>query len=274
MIIVNGTVAAEVSALDRGLAYGDGVFRTLPARGGVPLHWQRHYAKLARDCAALRIAAPPAQVLASEVHTACRGIPEAAVKIVITRGASRRGYRYHGDEEPTRIVYAEPRTAPREGEREAGVKARICATRLSHQPLLAGVKHLNRLENVLARAEWSDPDIAEGLMCDAEGNIIGGTMTNVFIATGGVLATPRLDLCGVAGVTRERVLEAAARLDLPCTVMTCTLKDVLRAEEAFLVNSLVGIWPVRELDGDSREPGPITRRLQAALAQADDAYVG
>ena len=213
-------------------------------------------------------------MLAADVKPACEEAQQAAVKIVITRGSSGRGYRYRGDEKPTRIVIADTQAEAADSARAEGVRVRLCSTRLAHQPALAGVKHLNRLENVLARAEWNDPDIAEGLMCDADGNIIAGTMTNVFMLANGVLATPRLDLCGVAGVTRERVLEAATRLDLPCAVMTCTLKDVLRAEEVFVVNSLVGIWPVRELDGERREPGRVTRMLQATLAEEDDAQVG
>ena len=271
MIVVNSVVHSEVSALDRGLAYGDGVFRTFPARRGMPLHWSRQYAKLARDCTALRFTVPDAQSLAADVQTACGEAAYAAVKIVITRGVGERGYRYTGDERPTRIVHAQTRIEAPAAAQAEGVKVRLCSTRLSRQPALAGVKHLNRLENVLARAEWNDPQTAEGLMCDAEGNIIGGTMTNVFVVKDGVLATPRLDLCGVAGVTRERVLEAAGRLDVPCTVMTCTLKDVHRADEVFLVNSLVGVWPVRELDGEPRKPGSVTRLLQQALEQEDNA---
>lgn len=273
MILVNGVVSAEVSALDRGLAYGDGAFRTFPARRGAPLHWQRQYAKLAQDCAALSIPPPSADLLCAEVKTACGETDNAAVKIVITRGSGPRGYRQEAGAAPTRIIYADPYGGVDPAAREHGVKVRVCATRLSHQPALAGVKHLNRLENVLARAEWSDPEIAEGLMCDAEGNIIAGTMTNVFIVMGDVLATPRLDRCGVAGVTRDRVLEAAIRLDIPCAAMTCTSRDLVRAQEVFLVNSLVGIWPVRELDGQARAPGAVTHALQAALAEEDDAQM-
>lgn len=271
MIVVNGVVGSEISALDRGLAYGDGVFRTFPARRGLPVHWPRQYAKLAQDCAALRLAVPDAEALATDVRTACGAAAYAAVKIVITRGVGARSYRYEGDEHPTRIVYAETAVDAPAAVPAKGVKVRLCSTRLSRHPALAGIKHLNRLENVIARAEWNDSQTAEGLMCDADENIIGGTMTNVFIVKDGVLATPRLDMCGVAGVTRERVLEAASRLDIPSTVMTCTLKDVLRADEVFLVNSLVGVWPVRELDGESRKPGHITRLLQQALEQEDNA---
>jgi 4-amino-4-deoxychorismate lyase len=273
MILVNGVVRSEVSAMDRGLAYGDGVFRTFLARGGTALHWHRHYAKLVRDCAALRLRVPDRQVLEADVKAACGDDPRSTVKIVITRGPGRRGYGYAGDEAPTRIVHAEPGADTAAAQREDGIKVRLCSTRLACQPALAGVKHLNRLENVLARAEWTDAGIAEGLMCDASGNMIGGTMTNIFIAANGVLATPRLDECGVAGVTRERVLDAAARLGLQCAITSFTVNEVLRAEEVFLVNSVSGVWPVRDLDGEARQRGRITRAVQLALQQEDDAQV-
>jgi len=273
MILVNGKARSEVSAADRGLAYGDGVFRTFPARNGKPMHWRRHYAKLARDGAALGLRAPPADVLAADVSSACGGQQECAVKIILTRGAGARGYRYAAGEEPTRVVSAEPLSPGSSERRSGGIAVRLCSLKLGHQPALAGLKHLNRLENVLARAEWSDPGIAEGLMRDTVGNVICGTMTNIFVAAGGALATPRLDRCGVAGVTRERVMEAAGRAGYSCAVTTLTWSDVLGAEEVFLVNSLAGIWPVRDLDGQSRTPGTITRELQRALERDDDAQM-
>lgn len=272
MILVNGEARSEISAMDRGLAYGDGVFRTFPARHGEPAHWRRHYAKLARDGAVLGLHVPAAVTLAAEVKSACRGQPECTVKIILTRGVGARGYRYPAGAETTRVVLTEPLLPP-SPERRAGVAVRLCRLKLGHQPALAGLKHLNRLENVLARAEWSDPGIAEGLMCDTEGNVICGTMTNIFVAAGGVLATPRVDRCGVAGVTRDRVMEAAARAGYPCAVTTLTWSQVLGADEVFLVNSLAGIWPVRDLDGHPCSAGRVTRDLQRALECDDDSQV-
>jgi 4-amino-4-deoxychorismate lyase len=273
MILVNGEARGEVSARDRGLAYGDGVFRTFPVRRGEPVNWRRQYAKLGRDAAALSLPLPAAEVLASDVRSACRDFDECAVKIILTRGAGARGYRYDGNEDGTRVVMAERLPENCAEHRMSGVAVRLCRLRLGHQPALAGVKHLNRLENVLARAEWDDPGIAEGLLCDVAGDVICGTMTNIFVAAGGALATPRLDCCGVAGVTRDRVLEAAGRAGRSCTVARLKWSDVLQADEVFLVNSLAGIWPVRDLDGHLRTPGSITRELQRALDCDDDAHV-
>src|SRR5688572_19791466 len=126
MILVNGTVSDAVSALDRGLAYGDGIFRTFPAHRGVPLHWRRQYAKLAHDCAALKLPAPSAELLAAEVKTACGAAAQAAVKITITRGVGARGYRYRGDAEPTRIVSAEMRADTADAG-AGGVRVRLCS---------------------------------------------------------------------------------------------------------------------------------------------------
>ena len=273
MILVNGEARSSVSALDRGLAYGDGVFRTFPAINGEPAHWHRQYAKLAADGAALGITAPSAGILASEVKLACERVPACAVKIILTRGEGARGYRYTGDENTTRVVFAEPLPEGLGERRAKGVAVRLCRTRLGHQPALAGLKHLNRLENVLARAEWSDPEIAEGLLCDIAGNVICGTMTNIFVATGGVIATPGLDLCGVAGVTRDRVLEAARKTGLSCTVTTLNWRDVAAADEVFLVNSIAGIWPIRDLDGQPRVPGRITRELQHVFERDENSKV-
>jgi 4-amino-4-deoxychorismate lyase len=129
-----------------------------------------------------------------------------------------------------------------------GVTVRICSLRLGWQPALAGIKHLNRLENVLARAEWHDPAIAEGLLQDWAGNVIGGTMSNLFIVENDNLVTPDLSRCGVAGVTRDRIMAAAKQRAVRCDVAAIGLDRVLAAQEIMLVNSLIGVWQVRQLN--------------------------
>jgi 4-amino-4-deoxychorismate lyase len=271
MILVDGIARDEVSASDRGLAYGDGVFRTLLARRGLPVQWHRQYAKLARDAAVLRLRAPAPELLESEVREVCGGGEPCAVKIVLTRGTGARGYAYSGAEKPTRVVSAGPLPQNLDAQRTHGIRVRLCSLKLAHQPALAGVKHLNRLENVLARAEWNDAEIAEGILCDEHGHVIAGTMTNLFIGVEGALATPGLERCGVAGLTRERIMECAERERVSCTVTTLSWSDVLGADEVFLVNSLAGVLPVRNLDGEERTAGPLARAAQRWLDEEDDA---
>lgn len=270
MILVNGAASSSLAVTDRGLAYGDGVFRTLALRGGRPRTWPLHYRKLMDDCHALAISCPAEKLLRDELHLVAEHEPDCAVKIIVTRGSGQRGYAPSSPVEPTRIVMsgALPRYPVKYA--QSGIKARLCALRVGFQPLLAGVKHLNRLENVLARAEWSDPDIAEGLLLDAEGNAIGGTMTNLFIVENGALATPDLNRCGVAGVTRERIFAHAAKHGIVCRVEHVAFDRVLQADEVFLVNSLVGVWQIRELGDKEWMPGLLAGRARRWLDEESD----
>ena len=209
MILVNGHPSDRVDALDRGLAYGDGVFRTLRTAAGMPLWWRDHYAKLASDCAALALDCPDEGVLRDEV---CRvaGEGAAVAKIILTRGAGVRGYTPPPVQTPTRIVMGLPLPAHAHPEAVDGITARGCTLRLAQQPRLAGIKHLNRLENVLARAEWDDPTILEGILCDTDGMLVGGVMSNLLWVAQGILHTPDLSASGVAGVARAPVARGAA----------------------------------------------------------------
>ena len=266
MILVNGTQSETVPANDRGVAYGDGVFRTLLVRAGVPQHWERQYRKLAYDCSVLHLACPPQTLLHGEVQAIAVG-QDRVVKIIVTRGSGERGYRYAPDTSPNRILMTAPIPPYAARNRDEGVCVRRCRLRLGHQPALAGVKHLNRLENVLARAEWADERIAEGILCDMEGRVIGGTMSNVFAVMRGELVTPSLERCGVAGITRERVLDAALQHGVPCRIGDFTWTELLAADELFVVNSVFGVWPVRQIDDDTRRVGPIVRDVQQWLAE-------
>jgi 4-amino-4-deoxychorismate lyase len=147
------------------------------------------------------------------------------------------------------------------GAAEVGVSVRWCRATLGENPQLAGIKHLNRLEQVLARAEWDDDADAEGLMCDCRGRVIAGTMTNLFVYAGGRLLTPRLDTCGVAGTVRAVVLRLAAQLDIEVAETDLGVSDVHCADGLFLTNALIGVWPVRMLGGRSFDVGRLPQGL-------------
>jgi 4-amino-4-deoxychorismate lyase len=271
MGLINGVHEQGIPPDDRGLAYGDGVFRTLRSVAGVPLHWRKQFNKLADDCARLGIPCPPATLLLPEVRAAARTHAHAVVKIIVTRGSGARGYRPPVPCEPLRIVDAAALpAAPPVAE---GITARLCQLRLAHQPALAGVKHLNRLENVLARAEWNDPAIREGLLLDQQGHVIGGTMSNLFIVEQRRLLTPALDRCGVAGVTRSRVMALAETAGIACEVEDLDLPRVLDADEVFFVNSVFGLWPLAQLDNRRWQPALVAREIAQALANEDRALV-
>ncbi len=269
MILVNGHPAESVSALDRGLAYGDGVFRTLRTHAGAPLWWRDHAAKLAADCAALGLDCPDETLLRAEVGQVARS-GEGVVKIILTRGAGMRGYAPPADQPGTRIAMASPLPPHAQPDAPIDLRARWCTLRLARQPRLAGVKHLNRLENVLARAEWSDPAIAEGLLCDDSGAVIGGVMSNVFWVRDGELFTPDLSQCGVAGVARTRLLRAAERRGIPTHIGRLPPAAILAADEVMICNSVIGVRRMARLDDTIWPPAGWTTLLNSALYEDVD----
>jgi len=263
--LINGQPGHTIDLHDRGLLYGDGLFSTLAVKEGVPQLWERHIEQLLEGCSRLRFAPVDASRLRAEAAALCAGTVRGVLKILLTRGSGARGYRFDAAAPGTRIVMLAP--APEYPVRyyRDGVAVRVCATRLGANPALAGVKHLNRLEQVLARAEWDDAAIAEGLMRDGHGHIVEGTMSNLFLLRDGALLTPRLDECGVAGAMRARIIAWGQTAGLRVTERHLDDEDLRRADEVFLCNSLIGVWPVCHAAGRSWTPGPVTARVTAAI---------
>lgn len=250
MRLVNGQVAEFLSLNDRAIQFGDGVFRTIRLSQGRLVFWGRHYRKLAADCAALGIEAPSERALLNEARSLIvqTGMQDATVKLIVSRGESQRGYAAPAECRPTRIVQISPLPAYPQRYYREGARVRLCATRASWQPALAGVKHLNRLENVLARREWSDPSILEGLLLDRDGFVLEGVTSNVLVLRDGGLQTPLLDGGGVAGVLRDVALDAARQLGWRVEECRLTLEDLHAAERVWISNSLMGLMPVAALD--------------------------
>ncbi len=246
-VLVNGVKHDEIPVHDRGLAYGDGVFRTLRVESGKAQCWDWHFGKLHADCTAIGIVCPDRTVLDAEVAELAGDHRDTIIKIIVTRGTGERGYAPPRNPGATRILLTAPLPVYPERNYDFGICARICSLRLAFQPRLAGIKHLNRLENVLARAEWDDAEIAEGLLQDADGNVVGATMSNLLMVEQGALITPDLTRCGVAGVQRARVIQAAAQHHMPVKVESIALDRMLRADELILINSGFGAWQIRRI---------------------------
>ena len=259
---VDGQPAHALASLkDRGLAYGDGLFETLAVKAGQPLLLDLHMQRLAQGCSRLAIVADNT-VIRSEVLAYAQAMGEGVLKLIVTRGDSLRGYSASPEALPRRILQASPPAAYPEANAQEGIQLFDCATRLAEQPLLAGLKHLNRLEQVLARAEWQDPTYAEGLMRDTSGRVIEGVFSNLFLVRDGSLYTADLQRCGVAGVMRAALLIEAERQSIACHVTDISFEQLRQADELFLCNSVYGIWPVRAFAELSWPVGPLTRKLQ------------
>jgi len=268
---VDGAAVDCVDTGDRGLLYGDGLFETIAVRNGRVSSWPRHMARLLTGCERLGIPAVDTGQLAHEAGELLAGAGHGVLKVIVTRGSGGRGYRVPEKVTPRRILQLHPWPDFPPAAGEAGVAVRLCATRLCHNPLLAGIKHLNRLEQVLARQEWDDPQIGEGLLLDVNNRLVEGTMSNLFLVRRGLLLTPDLSRCGVAGIMRSIILEQAQRQSLRVEIRALDSTDLLEADEAFLCNSLIGIWPVSAVDGRPyHQKGAITTCLQQLLQAGED----
>jgi len=266
---VDGAAATAVPADDRGLQYGDGLSETIVLRGAAPRFFEAHLARLALGCSRLGIGFAAWDALRAEVaHIARQSPPLAILKIIVTRGSGpRRGYAPHGTLEPRRVLMLF--AAPAMPAVEAGVRLRVASLRLAENPALAGVKHLNRLENVLAAREAGHADHFESLLLDARDQVICGTMSNVFVVRGGRLITPRVDRCGVAGVLRSMVLREAPGLGVPAQEGSLTLDQLLAADEVFITNVRIGVVRARSVGQHHFPMNDIVLRLAAHIEALD-----
>jgi 4-amino-4-deoxychorismate lyase len=266
--LINGTQSARVSADDRGLLYGDGLFETMAATEGKVRNLDLHLARLEDGCRRLSMPTPSSGLIAEECSRVLEGIGNATVKLIVTRGTGPRGYRPPPEPTVTRIVTS---MAPRpRGDTLPPLVVRLCQTRLGLNPLLAGLKHLNRLEQVMACAEWEDPEIGEGLMLSVDGRLISATAANVFLVLDGRLVTPDIRDCGVSGTMRQVVLAAARDLGIPASVEDLRPESLDVAQEVFVTNAIIGIRAVGELMGVRKwEVGEITRALTPRANGAD-----
>lgn len=266
--LVNGAEGMGVAADDRGLQYGDGLFETMAAVDGRIRHLDRHLARLEDGCRRLGIPMPAATLLEQDFSRVLEGLGGATVKLVITRGPGPRSYRPPVEPTVSRIVIS---AAAKPRHDRTPLAVRVCTTRLGMNPALAGIKHLNRLEQVLASAEWDDPQVDEGLMLAMDGRLVCATAANVFVVRGGHLLTPEIRDCGVSGVMRGLVLEAARALHVPHAVEDLQPEVLAEAEEVFITNAVSGIRPVGEVLGVGRWPeGEVTRALATHLAGLDE----
>ncbi len=259
--LVDGRLASSIPASDRGLHYGDGLFETMAwINGRIPL-FERHWMRLVAGCDRLDMTPPRRASVLSELGTVADADACKVLKLIITRGGTRRGYGFEPGVAPRRIVIAYSWPERPAAWYRTGISVRICRIRLAAQPRLAGLKTLARLEQVLARSEWQDDEFQEGLMLDHDERLVCGTMSNVFLVRGGRLVTPELSRCGVAGVMRGLICDIARDLGIPIEIRDVGADELDACEEMFVTNAISGVLPVNRLDDRALGLGRISNRL-------------
>jgi 4-amino-4-deoxychorismate lyase len=266
--LVNGR-STGVDPADRGLAYGDGLFETMAADDGVIRWFDLHLDRLEEGCRRLEIPAPSRSLLADEIGSHCPPRGRAVVKLIVTRGPGVRGYLPPEPAATTRVLSISPWPDYPDSSYRLGISARVCQLRLGENPALAGIKHLCRLEQVLAQLELRGYAVQQGLLLDASDRVVGGTSSNLFAVQRGELRTPAVARCGIKGVMRRAVLETARTLGIRADECDLSLDEVLAADELFVTNALFGIWPVTDIEGRRFAIGSTTRHLMNQLGIYD-----
>ena len=250
-ILVNGSEQNHIDVRDRGLQYGDGLFETIAYKNGQLQLWDEHMQRMQQSAERLSLAITDESLWLGDIKKLNLS-SDAVIKLTLTRGISGRGYVYGNNDPTSRIsaAYSWPEYAE---SNSLGVTACLCETPASVNSALAGIKHLNRLDNVLARNEWNDTHITEGFMFDHNRHIIEGTMSNIFCVLDNELYTPSLESSGVAGVMRQHVIKLAEKNNIPVNIIDISEQNFLHMDSIFITNSLIGIWPVTKILVEERQ---------------------
>lgn len=263
--LVNGQLQNSFSIYDRGFHYGDGVFETIALKNYHLEFWDLHLERLKRGCQKLNIPFNDEALLQHEISSLAAHCQEGVIKIIITRGQSGRGYQPSQNPEASRYVICYPWPQYPKENATKGINAVICKTRLVTHPQLIGIKSLNCLQYVMASQEWQAPYAYEGLMLDEQGCLIEGTRSNLFMVVNGGIKTPSLDNNGIPGIMRYVLINACQQLHIPLTYASIRIEELKNATEIFICNSIIGIWPIKQLEQYQFKCGPVTLQLQNFL---------
>ncbi len=244
MILIDGKSENTIPADDRGLAYGDGLFETIKIQNGRPILWQSHIDRLVKGCRVLGLQEPDGRKLFEECTQLTAGSEKGIIKIMLTRGSGGRGYRPDDTCVTRRIVSFHRWPEIPEEYYTHGINLYKCTTPVTDNRLLAGLKTLCRLEQVMAQREWAEPDYAEGLMLDNNGLVIEGTRSNIFVFIDSKLYTPVLAKSGIRGIMRDIIMDIADGLGMPAQESDISHTMFIEADEVFVCNSIFMVFPV------------------------------
>ncbi|VAW54183.1 Aminodeoxychorismate lyase [hydrothermal vent metagenome] len=266
-VIINGNESTTIDIHDRGFQYGDGLFETIAYKKNKLQLANEHFKRLRLGCERLSLTGVDESLWFDDIEK-CQLKHDSIIKLVVSRGVSARGYAF-GKNNITRVTSSYPMPEYPLAYAQ-GITARICTTPISMNASLAGLKHLNRLDNVLARNEWNDLEITEGFMLDNMSNVIEGTMSNVFGVLNNELYTPRLEQCGIAGVIRSQVIILAKKMNIVVNIVDIKRHFFLQMDAVFITNSLIGLWPVKQIGDMTFQKHLLVTQLQTELFKCLD----
>ncbi|WP_070967542.1 aminodeoxychorismate lyase [Vibrio sonorensis] len=262
MYWVNGKVAQTVDIGDRSFQYGDGCFTTMLTLNGSIHLWHLHKERMVRCLDLLGIVQPDWFEVECWLNHASQPSPKAGLKLHISRGAGGRGYGTDGADKTLVTISDFAFPSHYLQWQENGIDLGVCTTKLGHNPLLAGHKHNNRLEQVLAKREAESEGFADALVLDIDNKVVETTMANLFWCKDQTLFTPTIDKAGVAGVARKQVMSLAKDKGMSICEGHFKLDELYLADEIFITNSVIGVCPVTAISGRTYKLGVLTKHFQ------------
>ena len=260
---MNGTFQ-KISPFDRAFQYGDGIFRTFVVDNKKALHWKYHYKKIVEDCLALKINPPKEKDLLSDINSLFRSNKKSVGKFIISRGIGERGYKFDEDIMHNRFLIKTKMPSYPKEYFKIGVNLYVCKQKLNPS-ILSGVKHLNRLENIMARQEWKGDHYADGILLDQHGHVIECISSNIFMRVGKIIYTPKINYFGIKGVTRELIIKISKQLGFKIKETTFNLNSLLECDEVFITNSLFGVLQVKKIKNKSWQHQELTSLFNQSL---------
>ncbi len=264
-VLINGDASQQISCHDRGLNFGDGLFETIAVLQGHLRYWEPHMQRLLEGCSRLQIELPDIDQLKLECQSVLTDAQRQVIKIMVTRGTGGQGYAYTAKQPSTRIIIRKPWPCYSSEKLERGVRVGYSSIEIHAHPQLASIKHLNALQQVLATADCKKQGFDECLRQNTKHELIEGCKSNLFLVKDDQLYTPHIANYGIAGIMRNQVMAKAIELNLSVKELSLYKDDVMQADELFLTNSLIGLWPIIDLAGHAFVKGKWTHRLIESL---------
>lgn len=252
MTCINGAEAEYIAVSDRAMQYGDGCFSTILVEQGKPRLWPLHQARFEKTLAALSIPMPDWLTVQQQVERlAANFVSKGVVKVLISRGSGGRGYSPTGCESPSVVISHSPFPKHYHGWQQVGIELGVCQQALGLSPMLAGFKHLNRLEQVLLKQEIESCNWADAVVCDVLGQVVETSASNIFWRKGNTIFTPDLSMAGVCGVMRSHVMTLIKSTPYCLEIVKSPLDALLCADEVFITNALMALVPINQINEHS-----------------------
>ncbi|MDC0422691.1 aminodeoxychorismate lyase [Methylophilaceae bacterium] len=251
--LINGKKSLGLNPFDRGLAFGDGVFRTIKIQNGVPKFWKFHYEILSHDAKSIQIDIPSSRILLNDIKKLFSEPGNFVGKFIITRGVSARGYQFKNNIKCTRILLKNKFIPVKNEMVKKGVCLQVCKQKISENSTLAGIKHLNRLENVLAKTELQEKNF-DGILLDSHGYVNECISSTIIIRVGSTLYVPNQNRAGVSGVTKRIIIDNAEVMGYKVKIKKISLDDLMKSDEVVIANSIIGAIPIRKISNKKWKP--------------------